>query len=152
MEEKNLEELDNTLLQPVEDVENLDNGQSKSISCSNLGKFKDVDALLTAYNNLQSDYTKKCQLLAKYTKEDKKEENKEEIDNSKLKEIVEECILSNDDLKSKVLKKCFEEAQSASAPKLIGSDSGSSVIISPQSKPKTLRDAERIVREMLNAK
>ena len=26
---------------------------------SNLGKFKDTESLLTAYNNLQSDYTKR---------------------------------------------------------------------------------------------
>lgn len=34
-----------------------------------LGKFKDVDALLGAYNALQSEFTRKCQQLSQYEKE-----------------------------------------------------------------------------------
>lgn len=36
---------------------------------SKLGKFKNADTLLMAYNNLQSDYTKKCQALSTLQKE-----------------------------------------------------------------------------------
>lgn len=52
--------------------ENTDNG-------SKLGKFKNEQALLEAYNNLQSDYTKKCQALAQKQREEKDNENKNEI-------------------------------------------------------------------------
>ena len=34
----------------------------------NLGKFKDVESLLSAYNNLQAEFTKKCQKLSELTK------------------------------------------------------------------------------------
>lgn len=34
----------------------------------NLGKFKDVSSLLTAYNNLQAEFTKKCQKLSEISK------------------------------------------------------------------------------------
>ena len=34
----------------------------------NLGKFKDVESLLSAYNSLQAEFTKKCQKLSELTK------------------------------------------------------------------------------------
>ena len=37
---------------------------------STLGKFKDEKSLLEAYNNLQSEFTKKCQALSKLQNED----------------------------------------------------------------------------------
>ena len=42
---------------------------------SPLGKFKDVESLLKAYNNLQSEFTKKCQTLNELLKEQQKEDN-----------------------------------------------------------------------------
>ena len=34
-----------------------------------LGKFKDAESLLSAYNNLQAEFTKKCQKLSEVTKQ-----------------------------------------------------------------------------------
>ena len=42
---------------------------------SPLGKFKDVDSLLTAYNNLQSEFTKKCQSLNEILKNNSSKDN-----------------------------------------------------------------------------
>ena len=41
---------------------------------SPIGKFKDANALLSAYNSLQAEFTKKCQKLADY---EKKQDNME---------------------------------------------------------------------------
>ena len=52
-----------------------------------LGKFKNSKALLDAYNNLQSEFTKKCQMLSQLQKDktdnllDKSCESKENVDN-----------------------------------------------------------------------
>ncbi len=63
-----------------------------------LGKFKNPQALLDAYNSLQSEFTKKCQLLSQLQK-DKIDEEK--IDNSqKIDENIEknqEKIENNDE-------------------------------------------------------
>ena len=51
--------------------EGVNSGSSKieqDESHSKYGKFKDVESLLSAYNSLQSDYTKKCQTLSALTK------------------------------------------------------------------------------------
>lgn len=42
-----------------------------------LGKFKSVEALMDAYENLQAEFTKKCQLLSQLKKS---EENEEKVD------------------------------------------------------------------------
>lgn len=44
-----------------------------------LGKFKSVQALMDAYNNLQSEFTKKCQKLSLLQKDKTDEENKENL-------------------------------------------------------------------------
>ncbi len=122
---------------------------------SKLGKFKDVESLLTAYNNLQSDYTKKCQSLACLQKRlDDNEENSspQEVKEGtswqdKEQEIVD-FILSNAQLRDKVVSKYIFETKLDSVPTLIGSQRGSNVVVSPVSKPKNLEDAEKIVRDM----
>ena len=47
----------------------------------NLGKFKSVQALMDAYENLQSEFTKKCQLLSEFQK-DKTAQAEENQNNS----------------------------------------------------------------------
>lgn len=50
--------------QPVLETENSENQEG-----SMLGKFKDAKTLLDAYNNLQAEFTRKCQRLAEIQKE-----------------------------------------------------------------------------------
>ena len=50
------------------------------------GKFKDAKNLLEAYNNLQSEFTRKCQKLAEYEKNAQKE-NDEKNDCKEYKDI-----------------------------------------------------------------
>ena len=75
---------------------------------SNLGKFKDVQTLLNAYNSLQAEFTRKSQKLAELQKENDKnaifsyndsidEVLKDETDNDKYKKEITE-ILNNDEL------------------------------------------------------
>lgn len=57
---------ENIIEQPVLDNENID---SENQEGSMLGKFKDAKTLLEAYNSLQSEFTRKCQKLAEFQKE-----------------------------------------------------------------------------------
>jgi len=58
---------------------------------NSLGKFKSVQALMDAYENLQSEFTKKCQLLSSYQK-DKTQPAKDEqnIEEEKCETLEEE--------------------------------------------------------------
>lgn len=64
--------------QPVENLENVQSGIVESdgigTTCLNentgsLGKFKDTSSLLSAYNSLQAEFTKKCQKLSELSKQ-----------------------------------------------------------------------------------
>ena len=57
-----------------------------------VGKFKDADALLEAYNNLEKEFTKKCQRLSALER-DKALEDKE--NEEKLDEKLSKFLLSN---------------------------------------------------------
>lgn len=85
-----MEEIKNLGEQP--EIQNKENVQSEIVEevkegticpCENessLGKFKDTTSLLSAYNSLQAEFTKKCQKLSEITKQlnDNQTLNKEE--------------------------------------------------------------------------
>ena len=64
------QELDNV---PVADAKIDDSTTSSNNDGSQLGKFKDAQSLLFAYNNLQAEFTKKCQRLSELEKQNSKE-------------------------------------------------------------------------------
>ena len=64
--------------QPLTEVDNVQNSivknEDEGTTCENLnegslGKFKDAQSLLSAYNSLQAEFTKKCQKLSEVTKQ-----------------------------------------------------------------------------------
>lgn len=130
---------------------------------SKIGKFKDVDALYTAYNNLQSDYTKKCQALSLLEQKLKDKEELSTPDNEQKEvekvvstidrnDFVQEYVFRNEDLKDKILARYFDEINIPKSPKLIASDRGSAFVLSPNEKPKTFDDAGKLAKNLLNNK
>jgi len=168
-----------TILSPVsdEDVkENIlekegDSGsndtEQESIS-STFGKFKDAKSLLSAYNSLQSDYTKKCQLLSNLNKTLEKNQNIEAnysneaqkdtpfkfsaLSKEEQNSVLQEYIFANPDLKDKVLAKYFEELSLPHSPRLMAGDRGSGFVLSQKEKPKDLEEAGQIAKNLLNEK
>lgn len=63
--------------QPNDEITQVQSGivesEVEGTSCDNfegsLGKFKDVESMTEAYNNLQAEFTRKCQKLSEVTKE-----------------------------------------------------------------------------------
>jgi len=109
-----------------------------------LGKFKDVNALLSAYNSLQSEFTKRCQKLKELegklsavenvsptTTEDLGAQDKK--DTIQKEEILKEYLLD-------VLGK---------KPKAIVMDGVGVGVKTPVSKPKTIEDAGKLAQEIL---
>ncbi len=139
-----------------EEMEQLDSTMGSETG-STLGKFKDAQALLDAYNNLQSDYTKKCQALSSLQKNLKENEGENPSPNETAGEISSEdrikllqnYVYNNLEFRDKLLAKYFDDIILPKSPRLIGSDRGSDTVVSPVAKPKTLEDAGKIVRDML---
>ena len=178
MENENVLEQPEMVLTSDGDVEIDKKGDSET-SGSNFGKFRDARTLYEAYNNLHSDYTKKCQLLSALQKKLKDNEdknspcndegatednscstsskgNKEPLQNENCevaeqakKENLKEYVMMDEELRDFVVAKFFDENTLPISPKLIGSDKGSSPAFTPASKPKTLEEAEVLARELL---
>ena len=110
-----------------------------------LGKFKDVNALLSAYNSLQSEFTKRCQrvkelevALSTVGKTDAPKPMEE-------KERVKEDTTLQD--KEKILKEYLLDVI-GKKPKAIVMDGGVSVK-TPVSRPKTIAEAGNLAKEIL---
>ena len=101
MEEKIIE-------QPTLDTEEIaSNNPSTSQDGSILGRFKDAQSLLDAYNHLQAEFTRKSQKLAEFQRENSKsavfelENNNESLledqttDNDKYKKEIAEILSKN---------------------------------------------------------
>ncbi len=107
------------------------------------GKFKDANALLTAYNNLEAEFTKRCQkvkeLETKLTAVDKEitpteTEDKKEILSSEEK----------DDILKSYLKDLLSKKQRAIV--LDGVGIGAKA---PSERPKTFEQAGQLAKELL---
>ncbi|MGN0798002.1 MAG: hypothetical protein ACI4L7_00285 [Christensenellales bacterium] len=117
MENENRLEQPEIVLTSDGDVEIDKKGDSET-SGSNLGKFRDSRALYEAYNNLHSDYTKKCQLLSALQKKLKDNEDKNSpcseegatCDNSCGTSSEEEVVKSSQKEDGKIAEQTKKEA------------------------------------------
>ena len=79
------------LLNKIEDNKSFDN--------TTIGKFKDTKSLLEAYNNLQSEFTRKCQKLSELEKQIESEQEKGKTILEELKEYVRDnsnlCVVES---------------------------------------------------------
>jgi len=142
------------------------------------GKFDSADQLLKAYDSLQREYTKKCQMLNKYKRDfggidaeaavkkiSKDKDNcidcKSDIDGkTKSTECVEIQDDTDRDIEQSAGDKCEQKIESSiianylkrlaqtSAPTLI--KKSGFAIVSPYTPPKTLQEAKRIADQIIN--
>lgn len=72
--------------------------ESEVGSQGELGKFKSASDLLEAYNNLQAEFTRKCQLLSSLQKDKMQKEEDKESSDENIKQQNEESNSTNDDI------------------------------------------------------
>ncbi len=107
------------------------------------GKFKDVQALLTAYNNLEAEFTKRCQkvreLEAKITVVDKEQSPTEtEVEGKRLKEQEKDDVLKS------YLKELLSKKQRA-----IVLDGAGIGVKTPVARPQTFEQAGQLAKDLL---
>lgn len=106
-----------------------------------LGKFKDVNALLSAYNSLQSEFTKRCQRV----KELEAELNSA-VDKATVPTQTEqaESTIDKEQILKDYLKGVLSKKQSA-----IVMDGAGVGVKTPNSRPTTLAQASALAQEIL---
>ena len=162
-----------SVLAQATEVEEVVNGEQKAQV--SLGKFKDVNALLNAYNSLEAEFTKRCQRLkelegsqkleqAKVSNVAKGEEQKNpnvdatQLEMANLDENAKEQSQVSDksfeqstlDEKSKeeILKEYLKGVISSKQSAVI-MDSEGVIVTSPIAKPKTVIEAGNLAKQIL---
>ena len=134
--------------QPLTNAEqDCEQQQSVSVEKGSLGKFKDVDALMSAYNSLQAEFTKRCQrikeLESAIVSVDKANPTQTTAELSAQKE-QDTTLKNQDDVIKDYLKDLFGRRRSA-----IVLDSSGLGVRTPVSRPRTVRAAGELAKELL---
>ena len=110
-----------------------------------LGKFKDTAALLSAYNSLQAEFTKRCQRIKELERDALSSDKVVAPDNeSELKQNVN---ITEED-KENVLKEYLQGVLSRKQKAVLLDGAGIGVK-TPINRPKTIGQAGALAREML---
>ncbi len=110
-----------------------------------LGKFKDVNALLGAYNSLQAEFTKRCQRLKEL--ETKFSDDKTVVPSDKNLQNTENAK-DSDEIKEKILKEYLMSVISGkSGTRLL--DSVGASVKTPTARPRTIKEAGMLAKEIL---
>lgn len=140
-----MEELTNEQIQTLTETaeaERVTGGEKEGISLGN--KFKDVNALLSAYNSLQAEFTKRCQRLKEL--ETKMAGDKTEVPSVEIKEEPNIKNITDED-KNNVLREYLKSVVSSKGTaKLL--DSVGVGVKTPTNKPKTIKEAGMLAKEI----
>ena len=141
MEEVINEQMEATA-QPAEAEKSIGEGKQAEIS---LGKFKDVNALLQAYNSLQAEFTKRCQRLKEL--EGIADKTNGSAESGKiLEENVPNGITQEN--KEQILKDYLKEVLNSKQKAVVMTESGVGVK-TPIEKPKSIFEAGMLAKEIL---
>lgn len=114
-----------------------------------LGRFKDINALLSAYNSLQAEFTKRCQRIKEL--ESANAVDKETIPQPTLAKQEEnekiDTTLKEEEILKEYLKNLVNSKQKA-----VVMDGAGVGIKTPVAKPKTISEAGQLFSEILSEK
>jgi hypothetical protein len=145
-----MEEKDNMTQEVTQEPEQAQTQEKDNRSAELLGKFKDVDALLQAYNSLQAEFTRRSQRL-------KELENKTDRNNpSSANEVpMPEVVASERDVRSadetekeRIIAEYLREVKESAVPLLRGGVG----VTSPQKSAKSIAEAGRLALGFLQGK
>lgn len=121
--------------------------ETETAASVSLGKFKDVNALLNAYNSLQSEFTKRCQRIKELEAEKSAAVDKS-IPTEKSEETENRVSGITDEDKENFLKGYLKEIMGARSKAIVMDGFGTGVK-TPVNKPRTVEEAGVLAKEML---
>ncbi|MCQ2387236.1 MAG: hypothetical protein MJ066_02170 [Clostridia bacterium] len=108
------------------------------------GKFKNAEALFSAYNSLQAEFTKRCQRVKELEGEIKTREEQKSTD----ADTKPQTISITDKEKEDILKDYLKSVLSNKSEAIIMDGKGSG-IVTPSARPKTIEEAGTMALELL---
>lgn len=115
-----------------------------------LGKFKDVSALLSAYNSLEAEFTKRCQRIKELESEKRNDDKATTVaPQSSVAENEGNNLTEKD--KEEILKGYLKDVMDNMSKAIVMDGQGVSVK-TPSLKPRTVEEAGRLAKELLEKK
>ena len=134
----------------TEELTQAENAQETETAASvSLGKFKDVNALLNAYNSLQSEFTKRCQRIKEL-----EAEKTAAVDENFPTETVkteDRTFGITEEEKENFIKGYLKEILGAKSKAIVLDGQGTGVK-TPVNKPRTVAEAGALAKELLAKK
>ena len=147
MEEQNLnQEQTNLNTQPAEAEVN-EGEKEKSVS---LGKFKDVQSLLSAYNSLHAEFTKRCQRIKELEGMAKSTDKDTAPMQSAVGSVAKEEFQGITELDKKEIVKGYLKELLSAKQKAVILDGDGFNLKTPVERPKTLEQASILAKEIFN--
>lgn len=112
-----------------------------------LGKFKDVNALLDAYNSLQSEFTKRCQRLKELEKM-VETDKQSPISTEQVSEESTEKVITQEE-KNEILKDYLKSVLNSKQKAVLIEGTGVGVK-TPSEKPKSIAEAGSLAKKFFN--
>ncbi len=112
-----------------------------------LGKFKDVNALLDAYNSLQSEFTKRCQRLKELEKM-LETDKQSPISTQQVSEESTAKVITQEE-KDEILKDYLKSVLNSKQKAVLIDGTGVGVK-TPSEKPKSIAEAGSLAKKFFN--
>ena len=131
MEQPTSAQVENPVENKVNENLDIEKIATSGAADGSIGKFKNTESLLNAYNSLQAEFTRKCQRLSEL-----------ETKAQSTTEDVEDYIKNNQNLVGKILKHYVAEIQKNPSPVAISDSAGSGIPLMAPPKPTTMEEAD----------
>lgn len=112
-----------------------------------LGKFKNAEALLAAYNSLQAEFTKRCQRIKELEAVNAFDKTKVPKGEEANAETASKSITEEE--KTEILKGYLKDVLSVKSRAIIMEDGGVGVT-TPTERPKTLDEAANLAKKIFD--
>lgn len=144
-----MEEIKNEQISPKTQTAEAEISKGEDKGEVSLGKFKDVGALLSAYNSLQSEFTKRCQKIKELEGkiEGDKVENSTAPSNQKSQPQSQADTTLEE--KEKFLKEYMLDVL-GKKPSAIIMDGAGVGVKTPVNRPTTIEEAGKLAKKLLN--
>lgn len=139
-----------------------DSNEGDKKAGASLKKFKNIESLLKAYENLEAEFTRKSQKLAEL--ENLLSSSTSTVENATApaepliteqvlsdSNFIEKNILTNKAIVDRVINEYLKELCKSKAPKTIMYDSGLTAL-TPSAKPKTIAEAGMMAEKILKSR
>ena len=147
-----MEELKNEQISPQTQTAEAEKSKGEDKGEVSLGKFKDVGALLNAYNSLQSEFTKRCQKikeLESMVNVDDKTQEKTAVPSANQSATQSQANTTFLD-KENVLKEYLLDVL-GKQPSAIIMDGAGVGVKTPVNRPTTIEQAGKLAKKLLNS-